>query len=69
MHKGTLALNIFGIKLILQGNEGTHSISSIAYVSGAYLNTSYKNGRYSCYKLSLGYKGSSMYLVELHIGF
>jgi len=26
MHKGTLVLNIFGIKLILQGNEGTHSI-------------------------------------------
>ena len=26
MHKGTRVLNIFGIKLILQGNEGTHSI-------------------------------------------
>jgi hypothetical protein len=44
MHEETLVLNIFGIKSNIKRYWRYAFDTSIAYVSGAYLDTSYKNG-------------------------
>lgn len=64
-----LSFNIFGIKLILQGNDGTHSIPVLHMLQVHTSRHLTKMEVTHATKLSLGYRGSSMYLVELHAGF